>query len=38
MKTKIQELQNTSKIKNIKDFYGASVTLRKVTRLEIRVI
>jgi len=33
LKAKIQELESKSKVKNIKDLYGASMTLRRVNSL-----
>jgi hypothetical protein len=33
--TKIDELETNSKIKNIRDLYRASVTLRSITSLEL---
>ena len=35
LKAKIEELETNSKIKNIRDLYRASVTLRRVTSLEL---
>ncbi len=35
LKSKIEELETDSKIKNIRDLYRASVTLRRVTSLEL---
>ena len=35
LKDKIEELETNSKIKNIRDFIGASITLRRVTNLEL---
>jgi hypothetical protein len=35
MKAKIEELETNSKIKNMRDFIGASVTLRRVNSLEL---
>ena len=32
---KIDELETMSKIKNIREFYGATMTLRRVTGLEL---
>ena len=35
LKAKIEDLETNSKIKNIREFIGVSVTLRKVTSLEL---
>jgi hypothetical protein len=35
LKAKINELETNSKNKNIRDLFGASVTLRRVTSLQI---
>jgi len=35
LKAKIEDHQTNSKIKNIRDFYGTSVTLRRGTSLEL---
>ena len=35
LKAKIEELETNSKIKNIRDFYRASVALRRVSSLEL---
>ena len=35
LKAKIEDLETNSKIKNIRDLYGGSVTLKRVTSLEL---
>ena len=35
VKAKFQELESSSKIKNIRDLYRASMTLRRITSLEL---
>jgi hypothetical protein len=35
LNAKIDELETNSKIKNIRDFYRASVSLKRVTGLEL---
>jgi len=36
LKAKIEELESNSKVKNIRDLYGASMTLRRGTSLELK--
>jgi len=36
LKAKIEELESNSKVKNITDLYGASMTLRRGTSLELK--
>jgi len=35
LRAKIEELETNSKIKNIRDLYGASMTLRRCTSLDV---